>query len=845
MRSSHRRKSSISTPLNLQGRYSPLPYPDQKSPQGRKSPILLVHQPTMRSPGFSTYLERRSPTNNVQGRKSPVGFYQGFEPDINRSPTHYDMDKRSPSGLGPNDNGRRSPTVQVSQGRRSPIYYEERRMSTVQVQGSRSPIGYSQGLITSITVSPMDNRCSIIPPITVSNPSETCRLTPKSEFNNDNPRDSELKELSLKDISPVTDTPQPPPLLSETKKEKPSVMREILAFVRKPSKKVSSTAPTSSASSSRTGRFAAAFSRADSGSCTPLLRQSTFSTSPAASSRAAKSAVTKQMSEVGYEPKISLKFTKMSLRLRKSGGSDQEKKYKDKKSSGDEISESENESSQSRSDFKVSGSGLSSRSASIVPFELENVHFEKVGESYIKHDSIITEESIDSTSPIKIAATTEECIALSISQNNLNSYQNSSTQPETASFKIDSSSELVELKKSLEHIINSSLGNESSITTNIDKDFNTLKSNDNKKIYDTITIDSQTIKMTVQCPTFEIEPPSRRASFDPPRSPYLESLRSPASTTNNTDHSSRFASGDDSFELIDTDRNRESSFEDRYSSRDTSFDISRYQSTSYEDQNSSFELVESDMQHHKSGSGDSDKNQSHKVDLRKSSIELVDVETFQRQGPEGRKSSLETHFDYTKPPHYKKSELTSSRSAFGLPRTKKQISEPSRSRDPCSSNMKTHYSAPHRARSPLSTQTSSNFSSRDSYDSSFEPISLPRLDSMSPFTESTKQHFPYLRKSSNDNQGFLCTDQRCAAIFEPRPSRMVSPFLSDSGNEFEPPSPRRAASASPKHTFTFRIVMKKVDSSPDAICPSAERRGRIAKRRDSRKKKLMDAGKSF
>lgn len=73
-----------------------------------------------------------------------------------------------------------------------------------------------------------------------------------------------------------------------------------------------------------------------------------------------------------------------------------------------------------------------------------------------------------------------------------------------------------------------------------------------------------------------------------------------------------------------------------------------------------------------------------------------------------------------------------------------------------------------------------------------------------------------------------------------------------SSSEFEPPSPRRAASASPKHTFTFRIVLKKVDSSPDAICPcpSAERRrskdrtDRI-RRRDSRKKRFWETGKSF
>lgn len=154
---------------------------------------------------------------------------------------------------------------------------------------------------------------------------------------------------------------------------------------------------------------------------------------------------------------------------------------------------------------------------------------------------------------------------------------------------------------------------------------------------------------------------------------------------------------------------------------------------------------------------------------------------------------------------------------------------------------------------------------------------------------------------------FLCTDQRCASIFEPRPSSVLTQQLStgsmstpsgytnngttprdrlpgyaaagtgsgtgsgsgavgvgvgavplphagplsscgfSSGSEFEPPSPRRAASASPKHTFTFRIVMKKVDSSPEALCPERHRSRIIDRyrRRDSRRKRIHDAGKSF
>lgn len=281
---------------------------------------------------------------------------------------------------------------------------------------------------------------------------------------------------------------------------------------------------------------------------------------------------------------------------------------------------------------------------------------------------------------------------------------------------------------------------------------------------------------------------------------------------------------------------------DRHSSMDTSFDISRYQSTSYEDQNSSFELVELDNSQRTSARDD----KTSPFDIRKSSIELVDAETFQRSYPEGRKSSLETHFDLAE--GYQQ---TSPRSAFTvIPKARKQISEPGRNRDHKVS-MKTHYSAPHRAKSPLSNQTSSNYSSRDSYDSMFDSSALFEL--RSPFSErDSRQHFPLPRKSSNESSSrFLCTDKRCASIFEPRPARLSSTHLdTSSGSEFEPPSPRRAASASPKHTFTFRIVLKKVDSSPDAICPSAERR--IArdkleknKRRDSRRKKLLEIGKSF
>lgn len=104
------------------------------------------------------------------------------------------------------------------------------------------------------------------------------------------------------------------------------------------------------------------------------------------------------------------------------------------------------------------------------------------------------------------------------------------------------------------------------------------------------------------------------------------------------------------------------------------------------------------------GSGNGTDDKTHGIDLRKSSIELVDVDTFQKSGCVGRKSSLETHFDF---------EIPSPR--MSTPRAKKQISEPN-NKHHCYPNiaMKTHS---HRTRSPLLNQTSSNYSSRDSHGS--------------------------------------------------------------------------------------------------------------------------------
>lgn len=699
---------------------------------------------------------------------------------------------------------------------------EGRRSPTVQVQGRRSPIGFSQGLITCIPiVTPTDRRSPVgilqIPPITVSNPSETCAIIEKTLA-------STKTDKPPADAVPPTSMSPPPP----ERKER-SVMRDILAFVRKPSKKQGPSAP----STSRTGRFAAAFSRAESSSGSPLLRQSTFSSSPAASSRAAKSAVTKQMSEVGFEPKMSLKIlnAKMSLRLRRPPPEDNAKK-REKKSSGDDMSDFESSDSKTEKGDSSSSGGI---------FELENIRFEKVGDSYIKHDRIREETLEDATpSPVQIVALSEE---ITKSTEQIAGIAKCATADESIDDEIDNQSSVELLKSTLENLVQKS---EPIYANLLDIQPTICGSSGRGPVSDDDQLDN-----TIQCPTFEIMPPSRRSSFDPPRSPFLENLRSPCDTDPELMHLNRLDSGGDSFEMVDTDKNRESSFESRYpSSSYTSFDISRYQSTSYDDQTSSFEIIDIDNQ---KGSMDDKKSP---IDLRKSSIELVDIETFQRSELAGRKSSLETHFDYQGPgPGF---------NSIAAPKAKRQVSEPNRCRD-CFPNlgMRTHYSVPTRARSPLSNQTSSNYSSRDSYDSSFEPVNPPRHfqqhcphatpELKSPYADKSKQHFPLCIKPSNDTRSFLCTDQRCAAIFEPRPGRIAShQFLGQAASysEFEPPSPRRASSASPKHTFTFRIVLKKVDSSPDAICPSAERRrsrdrtDRL-RRRDSRKKRLLDTGKSF
>lgn len=796
VRASHRRKNSTSQSLNLSGRRSPM-NPQDRSPSGRRSPNYLSSHDLCRSPTV------RSPT----GKRSPLEFSQGFGLSITP------IDRRSPAKemvIQSWNERQKSPTSSVHLDRKSPVGVQSLGIGNFYVETKRS-----------------SNNQLPIPPITISNPSETCGLSPKSV---ESGRFSPCKLPTPKDPSPLKEetsekTEKPTP----EKKEKTSVMREILAFVRKPSKKASS----------RTSRFAAAFSKSDNENNAPLVRQSTFSSSPNTSSRAGRTAVTKQMS---YEPKISTKLknvgSKMSLRLRRAT----ESKSKDKKSSGDEISDMESsdggklDSQCSKSIYQCGTSG--SLASGDNTFEPEVIHFEKVGQNHKKHEQIVEEES-----PNQDAA-----------NDGANSSRNELEKPRTL---------YEELKRSIETLFE----NKEPIYENIEE-FKRVQKNEEDN--DDVPIP----KTTIQCPTFEIEPPSRRASFDPPRSPFLENFRS----LSDTDHD--VPSGE-SFEVFDSHHHRESSFEDRHSSMDTSFDISRYQSTSYEDQTSSFEIVESQLSDSQTPQPTlqivkEDTLRASNIDLSKSSIEIVDAETFQKATPAGRKSSLETHFDLSE--NYN----GSPKSAFAST-NKSHECFPIGMKATHQASLHHHHQHHHhqpgpshpRTKSPiLSNQTSSNYSSRDSYDSSstYEPIPhthtphTPQLfDPKNPFADMSKHHYPLPRKYSHDKT-FLCIDKRCASIFEPRndsphrksigqsnANQLLSTTDTSSGSEFEGPSPRRALSASPKHTFTFRIVMKKVESSPEELCSTSlhgprHQRERERIRRDSRRRKSRlndNKGKSF
>jgi len=628
---------------------------------------------------------------------------------------------------------------------------------------------------------------------------------------------------------------------------------------------------------------------------------------------------------------MSLKFahyTKMSLKLRRSARREEEEKQQQqqqqqqqqKASVVSSAAGSKRASADSNAGIQdqVGGSGAEED----LPFELANVHFEKVGESYIKHerlrelvepepeaeaepegDSVDKEpEQTDAamaqfveevTNSLKVVALNGDGGVPAVHHFTRRSESREPIEPRISEERESDSNDLIipeELRAELVEILKAYAPEPVYVNLQALR----RETEEAEAVARAVAEAAAAVaaaaapppppeKLPLQCPTIEFEPPSRRSSFDPPRSPFLEQLRSPGGDTD-TDliNLQRLDSGGDSFEMVDGDRKSsraESSFDCPYSSRDTSFDvsISRYQSTSYEDQTSSFEIV------------DTDDRRRH-IDIRKSSIELVDADTFQRSGSScGRKSSLETHFDYTPSDT---SGVTPARSP-NFPMTKKQKAEHFR---------QLHispFSAFSRARSPLSQQTSSNYSSRDSYDSS---SSYPHghEPQRSPYADPSKKHFPLtIKQREEEVKTFLCTDLRCASIFEPRPSSVLTQQLStgsmstpsasgysasrvpgamgnsavavpsgsvgvgvgiavgvgvgvphgnaslgscgfSSGSEFEPPSPRRAASASPKHTFTFRIVMKKVDSSPEALCPERHRSRIIDRyrRRDSRRKRI-------
>ncbi|KAH8253888.1 hypothetical protein KR032_007465 [Drosophila birchii] len=896
LRASNRRKNSgqLSISLGNQGRRSPVGLND-RSPQGRRSPLFPSSglrspndpSPTARSP-TGDMPRRSSPTFSVhtQERRSPLGAVAPTDfgcqfgvPGTRRSPTstvHVQDMATEPEEAG--FVGMKRPSISLF----TPIYFASEK---------RSPMGP-------------------IPPITVSNPAETYKSAERER----EAAEAAAREREKEKEKEAAAQPQ----------EKKSVMREILAFVRKPSKHIST----------RTNRFANAFTRAETGSSGgPLIRQSTFSASPAASSTAAKSAVQKQMSEVGFEPKMSLKFahyTKMSLKLRRSAKrqEEEEKQKEDKQKQGSSASGSKRPSadlSQGHPEQQVGG--LEEQ-----PFELANVHFEKVGESYIKHERLreLEEPELEAdkdskkeaegegeqtdaamaqfveevTNSLKVVALNGEGGAAVVHHFTRRSESREPIEPRISEERESDSNDLMipeEMRAELVEIL------KAYAPEPVYVNLQALRRETEEADLAAVQAESESLALTatlpekkpLQCPTIEFEPPSRRSSFDPPRSPFLEQLRSPGVDTE-TDliNLQRLDSGGDSFELVESKWSKssrgESSFDCPYSSRDTSFDvsISRYQSTSYEDQTSSFEIVDTD-----------EKGQGRRpVDLRKSSIELVDAETFQRSGSScgGRKSSLETHFDYTP------TEGGGRSPSFPFPAmSKKQRTENFRQLHV------SPFSAFSRARSPLSQQTSSNYSSRDSYDSSGSyPHGYgypPEPPQRSPYGDPSRKHFPLtvrqkgLQEEEREVRTFLCTDQRCASIFEPRPSSVLTQQLStgsmstpsgytnngtmprerfpgyaaagtgsgtgagvgavgplphpgplsscgfSSGSEFEPPSPRRAASASPKHTFTFRIVMKKVDSSPEALCPERHRSRIIDRyrRRDSRRKRIHDAGKSF
>lgn len=432
-----------------------------------------------------------------------------------------------------------------------------------------------------------------MPPITVSNPSEHYGYTEKTfTISTSREKVAEInvpsREIS-RDDSKASSTADPTEdsKSAEPRKEQRSMMREILAFSewrisswrsstwrlnRKTTQKNASNtssitdsaaATTTTTTTTKIGsRFAAAFgARTESDAATPLMRQSTFSSSPRASSGAAKSAVTKQTSLSGaLESKLSLKIlnSKMSFRLRRPD--------KSKEKSGDELSDVENSS-----DSKADKVGSSS---SDMAFELDSVRFEKVSESYIKHDKIREETIEDSTpSPVQIVDMhdIELCIDKQLRKSSVTKTTDepseeagpskakatSHSEPTTGAVKSDS----VDSIEAEGITINGDLAHQASL---LEENVNALKATlehlvlKPEPIYATAKcgVQDATQRTELQCPTFEIMPPSRRSSFDPPRSPYLDNLRSPCETDQDLMNRNRLDSVGDSFEMVDTDRNQ-------------------------------------------------------------------------------------------------------------------------------------------------------------------------------------------------------------------------------------------------------------------------------------------------
>lgn len=218
---------------------------------------------------------------NLSGRRSPSLQDPSRSPSGRRSPNYLTQDL-APSTLGlhdPNDL-RRSPSLRSPTGRRSPLRlspskemaiqsWNERQKSPTSSIHLKSPMGF-QCLGVGVTNFYMETRRSPInqlpiPPITISNASDTCGLSPRSM---ESGKFSPMRPQSLKDLnSPSREEFSEKSDKSEKaeKKERTSVMKEILSFVRKSSKK---------ASPSKSSRFAAVFSKSDNNeSNAPMIRQ--------------------------------------------------------------------------------------------------------------------------------------------------------------------------------------------------------------------------------------------------------------------------------------------------------------------------------------------------------------------------------------------------------------------------------------------------------------------------------------------------------------------------------------------------------------------------------------------